>query len=178
MLACEGCNQTKGKQDIRLFLADKPGVLARVLAQAKAPLKDAAVVNTTRWALAIATREERHMRRRLPPIPPEKECAIPPLLNKTGHPSAVLVVVRIPIPAGMLHHEKGSIIMTVRARTQHDMGGSLIYHVSPSANSFAARGRMALASPSRPRSARAKMGALRSGLMAMTVWASRIPLVC
>src|SRR6476619_5507254 len=50
-LACEPCNQAKGTQDIRVFLAGKPDRLARILAQAKAPLKDAAAVNTTRWAL-------------------------------------------------------------------------------------------------------------------------------
>jgi len=41
----------KGTQDIVTFLVNKPEVLARILAQAKAPLKDAAAVNTTRWAL-------------------------------------------------------------------------------------------------------------------------------
>jgi 5-methylcytosine-specific restriction endonuclease McrA len=50
-LACEPCNIAKGRQDIRVFLAQKPDVLARILAQAQAPLKDAAAVNTTRWAL-------------------------------------------------------------------------------------------------------------------------------
>lgn len=50
-LACEKCNQAKGKQDVKVFLASKPEVLKRILAQAKAPLKDAAAVNTTRWAL-------------------------------------------------------------------------------------------------------------------------------
>lgn len=50
-LACEPCNREKGTQDIRVFLARKPAVLTRILAQAKAPLKDAAAVNTTRWAL-------------------------------------------------------------------------------------------------------------------------------
>ena len=50
-LACDPCNQAKGTQDIRVFLADKPALLAQLLAQAKAPLKDAAAVNTTRWAL-------------------------------------------------------------------------------------------------------------------------------
>jgi 5-methylcytosine-specific restriction endonuclease McrA len=50
-LACEPCNQAKGKQDIKVFLAKKPEVLKRILAQAKAPLKDAAAVNMTRWAL-------------------------------------------------------------------------------------------------------------------------------
>jgi hypothetical protein len=34
-----------------VFLAERPKVLARVLAQAKAPLRDAAAVNATRWAL-------------------------------------------------------------------------------------------------------------------------------
>ena len=50
-IACVPCNQEKGTQDIRVFLARKPELLARILAQAKAPLKDAAAVNITRWAL-------------------------------------------------------------------------------------------------------------------------------
>lgn len=50
-LACEPCNQKKGKQDIRDFLKHKPNVLKHILAQAKAPLKDTSAVNTTRWAL-------------------------------------------------------------------------------------------------------------------------------
>jgi 5-methylcytosine-specific restriction endonuclease McrA len=50
-LACEPCNIAKGTQDISLFLAKKPEVLRCILAQAKAPLKDAAAVNTTSRAL-------------------------------------------------------------------------------------------------------------------------------
>ena len=50
-LACEPCNRAKGKRDIRAFLAGKPATLARILAQAKAPLENAAAVNTTRWVL-------------------------------------------------------------------------------------------------------------------------------
>src|SRR5207249_1257504 len=50
-LACDACNQAKGTQDIRVFLHEKPDLLARILAQTKAPLKDAAAMNTTRWAL-------------------------------------------------------------------------------------------------------------------------------
>lgn len=50
-LACEACNLKKGDQDVRVFLASQPEVLKRILAQAKAPLKDAAAMNTTRWAL-------------------------------------------------------------------------------------------------------------------------------
>jgi 5-methylcytosine-specific restriction endonuclease McrA len=50
-LACEKCNTAKGTQDIKDFLKKKPEVLKRIQAQAKQPLKDAAAVNTTRWAL-------------------------------------------------------------------------------------------------------------------------------
>jgi 5-methylcytosine-specific restriction endonuclease McrA len=50
-LACETCNLAKGTQAIEVFLKKKPEVLKRILAQAKAPLKDAAAVNATRWQL-------------------------------------------------------------------------------------------------------------------------------
>nr|UZQ22155.1 HEARO endonuclease [uncultured bacterium] len=50
-LACEKCNLKKGTQDINVFLAKKPDLLKRILSQAKRPLKDAAAVNSTRWAL-------------------------------------------------------------------------------------------------------------------------------
>jgi len=50
-LACEACNTKKGTQDIRDFLAHDPTRLARVLTQAKTPLKGAAAVNATRWEL-------------------------------------------------------------------------------------------------------------------------------
>lgn len=50
-LACHRCNDKKGTQDICDFLADQPDLLQQILAQAKAPLKDAAAVNVTRWAL-------------------------------------------------------------------------------------------------------------------------------
>lgn len=50
-LACHKCNQAKGNQDIREFLSKKPDILSRILKQAKQPLKDAAAVNSTRWAL-------------------------------------------------------------------------------------------------------------------------------
>lgn len=49
-LACEKCNQRKGTEDLAVFLKDKAKA-AKLLAQAKAPLKDAAAVNTTRWKL-------------------------------------------------------------------------------------------------------------------------------
>ena len=50
-LACHSCNQKKGNKNIEQFLAKKPDIPKRILAQAKRPLKDAAAVNLTRWAL-------------------------------------------------------------------------------------------------------------------------------
>jgi 5-methylcytosine-specific restriction endonuclease McrA len=50
-LACTPCNQRKANKPVEQFLAKKPDVLKKVLAKAKAPLRDAAVVNSTRWAL-------------------------------------------------------------------------------------------------------------------------------
>jgi 5-methylcytosine-specific restriction endonuclease McrA len=50
-LACEKCNQKKGTLDIKVFLANKPDLLKKIQLQAKRPLKDAAAVNSTRWAL-------------------------------------------------------------------------------------------------------------------------------
>lgn len=50
-MSCEPCNIKKGTQNIEVFLKKKPDVLKRILAQAKRPLKDAAAVNSTRWAL-------------------------------------------------------------------------------------------------------------------------------
>lgn len=53
-LACGPCNTTKSACDVKDFLAKDPKRLAKVLAGAKAPLRDAAAVNTTRWKLANA----------------------------------------------------------------------------------------------------------------------------
>jgi len=53
-LSCHACNQAKGAQDVREYLARDPKRLASLLAQAKAPLKDAAAVSSTRWALLNA----------------------------------------------------------------------------------------------------------------------------
>lgn len=50
-LACQPCNERKGARDVRDYLANDPERLSWLLAQAKAPLKDAAAVNSTRWAL-------------------------------------------------------------------------------------------------------------------------------
>jgi 5-methylcytosine-specific restriction endonuclease McrA len=56
-LACNPCNQAKGNQDLKDFLSGKPDVWKRVLATAKAPLKDATAVNSTRWALFNALKQ-------------------------------------------------------------------------------------------------------------------------
>ena len=50
-LACEPCNKKKDTQLVQDFLTNQPARLARLLAQAKAPLKDAAAVNATCWEL-------------------------------------------------------------------------------------------------------------------------------
>lgn len=50
-LACGPCNAEKAARDINEFLVKDPVRLKRILAQAKAPLRDAAAVNSTRWAL-------------------------------------------------------------------------------------------------------------------------------
>lgn len=50
-LACEPCNLKKGTQDIEQFLIKKPDLLKQIKAKQKTPLKDAAAVNSTRWAL-------------------------------------------------------------------------------------------------------------------------------
>ncbi|MGZ5029475.1 MAG: RNA-guided endonuclease IscB [Methylobacter sp.] len=50
-IACECCNQKKGKQPIEVFLKDQPERLKRIKVLAKAPLNDAAAVNSTRWVL-------------------------------------------------------------------------------------------------------------------------------
>ena len=56
VLACQRCNQKKAAHPIETFLAHKPELLRRIQEQTKRPLKDAAAVNTTRWALAQALR--------------------------------------------------------------------------------------------------------------------------
>ncbi|MHB1844445.1 MAG: RNA-guided endonuclease IscB [Deltaproteobacteria bacterium] len=55
-LACVSCNADKSNLELRAWLSARFGsgaeaIATRVLARAKAPLKDAAAVNTTRWAL-------------------------------------------------------------------------------------------------------------------------------
>lgn len=55
-LSCGPCNTAKGTRSVQEFLAHDPARLSRVLVQAKAPLRDAAAVNATRWALFQALR--------------------------------------------------------------------------------------------------------------------------
>lgn len=51
VLACVPCNSKKGARDVRAFLSREPARLARIETQMLRPLKDAAAVNATRWAL-------------------------------------------------------------------------------------------------------------------------------
>ncbi|WP_269899986.1 RNA-guided endonuclease IscB [Paenalcaligenes faecalis] len=53
-LACAPCNLRKAAQDVTQFLEKDPKRLAKIQAQAKRPLRDAAVVNATRWKLLNA----------------------------------------------------------------------------------------------------------------------------
>ena len=49
--ACIPCNEKKNDNNIEVFLQRDPQRLAKILAELKQPLKDAAAVNATRWAL-------------------------------------------------------------------------------------------------------------------------------
>ena len=53
-LACVPCNTKKGARDVSEFLARDPKRLVRIESQRKAPLRDAAAVNSTRRALFTA----------------------------------------------------------------------------------------------------------------------------
>ena len=50
-LACKPCNKRKDDRPVKEFLANDPVRLKKILAQSKKPLKDAAAVNITRWAI-------------------------------------------------------------------------------------------------------------------------------
>ncbi|WP_268269981.1 RNA-guided endonuclease IscB [Streptomyces sp. MNU76] len=56
-LACSPCNRAKGAQPVTEFMSRRPHTLKRILGMAKAPLKDAAAVNTTRWRIMERLRE-------------------------------------------------------------------------------------------------------------------------
>lgn len=53
-LACRPCNQKKGNMLINDFLRNKKQLLARIIEDSKAPLKDAAAVNASRYAIGNA----------------------------------------------------------------------------------------------------------------------------
>ncbi|MEW5994754.1 MAG: RNA-guided endonuclease IscB [Candidatus Zixiibacteriota bacterium] len=53
-LSCTACNQAKGTQDVRTFLTNDIARLNRILSRAKAPLKDVAAINATRYAIGGA----------------------------------------------------------------------------------------------------------------------------
>jgi len=56
-IACRPCNERKGNKPIEEFLAKKKDLLTKILKGAKAPLKDAAAVNSTRYAIGSALKE-------------------------------------------------------------------------------------------------------------------------
>ena len=56
-LSCRPCNQAKGSRDIREFLGHDSKLLTGILARAKAPLKDAAAINSIRYATGDRLKE-------------------------------------------------------------------------------------------------------------------------
>jgi hypothetical protein len=62
-LSCRNCNESKGSEDMETWCKRRFGeqngekIANKVTAQAKAPLKDAAAVNSTRWALWQALKD-------------------------------------------------------------------------------------------------------------------------
>ena len=56
-LSCSPCNSAKGTSDIKDFLAHDAKRLNRILAGAKAPLKDAAAINSIRYATGNRLKE-------------------------------------------------------------------------------------------------------------------------
>lgn len=53
-LACQACNQKKSNRDINNFLASDKTRLNKIISQSKLPLRDAAAVNSTRYAIGDA----------------------------------------------------------------------------------------------------------------------------
>ena len=56
-LSCTPCNSAKGTSNVKDFLAHDTKRLNKILAQAKAPLKDAAAINTIRYAIGNRLKE-------------------------------------------------------------------------------------------------------------------------
>ncbi len=54
VIACAPCNKAKGSRSVESFLADRPGLLARILGQTKASLRDAAAMNVIPCRLGTA----------------------------------------------------------------------------------------------------------------------------
>jgi hypothetical protein len=52
VVSCRPCNERKGTKSIDDFLKKKPSVLKKIKSQLRAPLKDAASMNATRYAIA------------------------------------------------------------------------------------------------------------------------------
>ncbi|WP_432170104.1 RNA-guided endonuclease IscB [Streptomyces sp. 1222.5] len=54
VIACAPCNRAKGSRSVESFLADRPDLLARILGQTRAPLRDAAAMNAIQGRLGTA----------------------------------------------------------------------------------------------------------------------------
>ncbi|MFJ2028502.1 RNA-guided endonuclease IscB [Streptosporangium sp. NPDC087985] len=105
-LACIPCNQGKNATPVEEFLTGRPALLSKILRQAKAPLRDAAAVNATRWALWRALEATglpvhpasggrtkwNRSRTQAPKSHTLDALHVGPLENVTAWPSTVLVV--------------------------------------------------------------------------------------
>ena len=85
-LSCEPCNKRKNQRPAAVFLAKKPEVLQKLQRQAKAPLKDAAAFNSTRYALL----------ERL------KANGLPVEVARDGRPSSIVLSDRFPRHTGWM----------------------------------------------------------------------------
>jgi len=57
-ITCIACNQKKSDKPLEVFLAKKPELIAKIKRQLKAPLRDAAAVNSTRGVLVRALQKQ------------------------------------------------------------------------------------------------------------------------
>ena len=58
-IACSSCNQKKSNTSIEVFLKSKPSILRKIKAQTKTPLKDAAAINSIRYAIIDSLKDHK-----------------------------------------------------------------------------------------------------------------------
>ncbi|MER5533301.1 RNA-guided endonuclease IscB [Streptomyces mirabilis] len=106
-LACVPCNQAKGSTRVQDFLSADPQRLAKILGQAKAPLRDSAAMNATQRQLAEAL----------------KQCGIPAYCWSSGRTKWNRTAMGLTkthtldaLAVGCLDHEQGDAIVRISAQ--------------------------------------------------------------